>query len=218
MGVELDLMCNYPKATDRLQKRPLIMDEDQKISRLFAADYFDGKRKHGYGGFQYDPKYWSATVVDFANHYALRPDTRILDVGCAKGFMLKDFKKLLPQSTVLGLDISEYAIQNSDPEVREYLMQGNAIELPFQDESFDLVISINTIHNLERAECIKALAEIERVSKGNSFVMVDGWRTELEREALESWVLTARTVLSVDQWIELFQEADYRGDYAFWTV
>jgi ubiquinone/menaquinone biosynthesis C-methylase UbiE len=132
--------------------------------------------------------------------------------------MLKDFRKLLPDSTLKGLDISEYAIKNSDPEVRNSLILGNAIELPFQDKSFDLVISINTVHNLERVDCIKALAEIVRVSRGNSFVMVDGWRTELEREALKSWVLTARTVLSVDQWLELFQEAGYHGDYAFWTV
>ena len=92
------------------------------------------------------------------------------------------------------------------------------MNLPFEDNSFDLVISINTVHNLERNDCIKALSEIERVSTGNSFVMVDGWRTEFERKALESWVLTARTVLSTDEWIELFQEAGYLGDYAFWTV
>ena len=218
MGVELDLMRNYPKATDRLKERPLITGKDQEISRLFGADYFDGDRRHGYGGFRYDPKYWSATVINFQNHYALKSDARILDVGCAKGFMLKDFKKLLPESELLGLDISEYAIENSDQDVRDSLILGNATELPFAEGFFDLVISINTIHNLERADCIKALAEIERVSRGNSFVMVDGWRTESEMEALKSWVLTARTVLSVDQWIELFQEANYHGDYAFWTV
>jgi ubiquinone/menaquinone biosynthesis C-methylase UbiE len=132
--------------------------------------------------------------------------------------MLKDFKRLLPNSTLLGVDISEYAIRNSDPEVAESLILGSAVDLPFHDKSFDLVISINTIHNLERSDCIKALAEVQRVSRGNSFVMVDGWRTESEREALESWVLTARTLLSANQWIELFQEAKYLGDYAFWTV
>lgn len=218
MDSELNLMSDYPKSVNRLLARPIITDNDRDISRRFGKDYFDGDRKHGYGGFSYDPKYWTATVSNFVYHYDLQPNASILDVGCAKGFMLKDFKKLLPQSMVSGLDISEYAIRYSDPEVRDYLVQGNAIQLPYQDESFDLVISINTIHNLERTECIEALTEIERVSKGNSFVMVDGWRTELEREALNAWVLTARTVLSVDRWIELFQEAGYHGDYAFWTV
>jgi len=218
VGMEIDLMRHYPKTAGRLDKRLFITDKDREISRLFGEDYFDGQRKHGYGGFQYHPKFWSETVKDFANHYSLKPDACILDVGCAKGFMLKDFKKLLPNSTLLGVDISEYAIRNSDPEVAESLILGNAVDLPFQDESFDLVISINTIHNLERADCIKALTEVQRVSRGNSFVMVDGWRTESEREALESWVLTARTLLSANQWIELFQEAKYLGDYAFWTV
>jgi ubiquinone/menaquinone biosynthesis C-methylase UbiE len=132
--------------------------------------------------------------------------------------MLKDFKKLLPKSKIIGLDISQYAIKNSDPEIRENLIYGNASSLPFPDKSFDLVISINTLHNLERRECVKSLTEIERVTKGNSFIMVDGWRNELEKEALDAWILTARTVLSVDKWIELFQEAGYSGDYAFWTV
>jgi ubiquinone/menaquinone biosynthesis C-methylase UbiE len=218
VGMEIDLMRNYPKIAGRLHKRPFITDTDREISRLFGKDYFDGQRKHGYGGFQYHPKFWSETVKDFANHYSLKPDAYILDVGCAKGFMLKDFKRLLPNSTLLGVDISEYAIRNSDPEVAESLILGSAVDLPFHDKSFDLVISINTIHNLERSDCIKALAEVQRVSRGNSFVMVDGWRTESEREALESWVLTARTLLSANQWIELFQEAKYLGDYAFWTV
>ena len=218
MGTELNLMRNYPKITNRLKKRQLISDDDRAIARLFGAEYFDGLRKHGYGGYKYDPKYWSATVMDFASYYRLKPDACILDIGCAKGFMLKDFKKLMPKSTLLGVDISEYAIQNSDAEIRESLMLGNAMQLPFQDKSFDLVISINTIHNLEKTECIKALNEINRVSKGNSFVMVDGWRNEIEREALDSWVLTARTVLSVEEWLELFQQAEYHGDYAFWTV
>ena len=186
MGTELDLMRNYPKSSNRLESRPAIKAEDRDISRLFGREYFDGDRNHGYGGFQYDPKYWTTTVSDFARHYALGPDIRILDVGCAKGFMLKDFKKLLPLSNIVGLDISDYAIQNADIDVREFLVSGNAMNLPFDDDSFDLVISINTVHNLERNDCIKALSEIERVSAGKSFVMVDGWRTELERKALEA--------------------------------
>ena len=218
MGNELNLMRNYPKTTNRLKKRPLLSSEDRAIAGLFGAEYFDGDRKHGYGGYRYDPKYWSTTVIDFATYYELKPDAYILDVGCAKGFMLREFRNKFPQSTLLGLDISEYAINNSDPDIRDSLIVGNAVQLPFNDNFFDLVVSINTIHNLERNECIEALKEIERVSKGKSFVMVDGWRTELEREALDSWVLTARTVLSVDQWLELFQEAGYHGDYAFWTV
>jgi ubiquinone/menaquinone biosynthesis C-methylase UbiE len=218
MGNELDLMRNYPKSMNRHKNRLNITNLEREVSRRFDKEYFDGDRKYGYGGYQYDEKFWTTTVKDFATYYNLEPSASILDIGCAKGYMLKDFRKLLPKSKIIGLDISQYAIKNSDTEVRENLIYGNASSLPFPDKSFDLVISINTIHNLERRECVKSLTEIERVAKGNSFVMVDGWRNELEKEALDTWVLTARTVLSADKWIELFQEAGYSGDYAFWTV
>jgi ubiquinone/menaquinone biosynthesis C-methylase UbiE len=132
--------------------------------------------------------------------------------------MLKDFKDLLPNSKIKGIDISNYAIRNAHLEVKDFLIQGNAIELPFSDGAFDLVISINTIHNLEKEDCVRALREIQRVSNGNSFVMVDGWRNKVEKSNLEAWVLTAQTVLSVEMWIDLFNEAGYTGDYAFWTV
>ena len=217
MGTELNLMRNYPKITNRLKKRQLISDDDRAIARLFGAEYFDGLRKHGYGGYKYDPKYWSATVMDFASYYRLKPDACILDIGCAKGFMLKDFKKLMPKSTLLGVDISEYAIQNSDAEIRESLMLGNAMQLPFQDKSFDLVISINTIHNLDREGCALALQEIQRVSRGNSFITVDAYRNDHEKIRMEAWNLTALTMMSVDEWKDFFLEVGYTGDF-YWFI
>lgn len=196
----------------------MISEEDREISRRFDREYFDGDRKYGYGGYSYNKKYWTATVKNISDHYELKSNSRILDIGCAKGFMLKDFKDLLPNSKITGIDISNYAIKNAHLNVKNFLIQGNAIELPFSDGAFDLVISINTIHNLKKEECVRALKEIERVSTGKSFVMVDGWRSKIEKSNLEAWVLTAQTVLSVEKWVELFNEAGYTGDYAFWTV
>lgn len=218
MGTELDLMRDYPKPNGRLKSRPIISEEDREISRRFDREYFDGDRKYGYGGYSYDKKYWTATVKNFTEHYDLKSNSRILDIGCAKGFMLKDFKDLLPNSKITGIDISNYAIKNAHLDVKNVLIQGNAIELPFSDGAFDLVISINTIHNLKKVECVQALKEIERVSNGSSFVMVDGWRSKTEKSNLEAWVLTAQTLLSTEQWLDLFDEAGYTGDYAFWTV
>lgn len=218
MGKEIDLMRLYPQPKGRLSERPIITEEDRVISCKFGLDYFDGDRKHGYGGFNYHPRFWTDTVRLFADHYALSQDAHILDVGCAKGFMLKDFKQLLPMSILAGIDISEYAIQNADLEVKDYVSVGNAVQLPFEDNQFDLVVSINTLHNLDREGCVRALSEIERVSKGNSFIMVDGWRNIEEQHRMESWVLTAKTMLSADEWIQVFQEAKYTGDYWFWTV
>ena len=218
MGKEIDLMRLYPQSKGRLSERPIIKEEDRIISRKFGLDYFDGDRKHGYGGFNYHPRFWTDTVRLFAEHYALSQDAHILDVGCAKGFMLKDFKQLLPMSNVAGLDISDYAIEHADLEVKDFLSVGNAVQLPFGDKQFDLVISINTLHNLDQEGCVKALSEIERVCKGNSFVMVDGWRNKEEQHRMESCVLTAKTMMSADEWVELFQGANYSGDYWFWTV
>jgi len=217
VGQELDLMRLYPKPSDRMTNRNTITEEQRRISRMFAFDYFDGDRIHGYGGYSYHPRFWSETVRLLADYYSLAADASILDVGCAKGFMLKDFAALMPNIVFTGIDISQYAIDNADPVIRAHLDQGNAKELPYRDGVFDLVISINTIHNLPRADVLSALREIERVGRGKSFIMVDGWRTEEQKIDLESWVLSAQTMLHTDDWGTLFEEAGYTGDYSFWT-
>lgn len=217
MGQELDLMRLYPKGNDRMNERQTITKEQRRISKMFSIDYFDGDRIYGYGGYSYHPRYWSKTVKLLADHYSLSAESSILDVGCAKGFMLKDFAALIPNIAFMGIDISQYAINNADPTVQTHLTLGNAKNLPYQDSAFDLVISINTIHNLPRKDAVMALREIERVSRGNSFIMVDGWRTEKEKVELENWVLTARTLLHVEEWCLLFEEAGFTGDYSFWA-
>ena len=200
-----------------MTERPEITDEDREISRRFDFDYFDGDRRHGYGGFGYHPRFWTDTVDLFTTHYGLTDDSAILDVGCGKGFMLKDFSLRLPGATLAGVDISSYAIDHADTGVAHLVQAGDAADLPFPADAFDLVISINTVHNLERDGCLRAFAEIQRVSRGNAFVMVDGWKNADERELLQRWVLTARTMLSAEDWLTLMAEAGYEGDYAFWN-
>ena len=131
--------------------------------------------------------------------------------------MLADLRALLPESHLAGIDISSYAVSMGHASIRDSLQVGNAIDLPFEDGSFDLVVAINTIHNLDRGDVVKALHEVERVSRGKSFIMVDGWKNDREKTALEAWVLTARTMMSSDEWISLFSESGYSGDYAFWS-
>ena len=100
----------------------------------------------------------------FRDHYDLDDDDRVLDVGCAKGFMLHDFKELLPGLTVSGLDISQYAIDNAIETCGPSCRSATPRICRFRDNSFDLVTAINTIHNLALDECKQALREIERVS------------------------------------------------------
>jgi ubiquinone/menaquinone biosynthesis C-methylase UbiE len=215
---EIDLMTRYPKGRGRASERPVVTDEDRRISKQFGRDYFDGDRRFGYGGYNYHPRFWTDTVRYIRDYYQLRDDAAILDIGCAKGFMLYDFMQLMPKAQCAGIDISAYAIDNALPAIKPILRVGNAKSLPFPDKSFDLVLAVNTIHNLPYQECKESLREIQRVSRLNAFVMVDAYRTEEERQGMLRWVLTAETMLHVDDWLKLFADANYTGDYYWWIV
>jgi SAM-dependent methyltransferase len=214
MGREIDLLINYPKTKRNVEERGAEKsEEDRAIARQFGKDFFDGDRKHGYGGFKYMSRFWQPVIPTFQEYWGLTGNSSLLDVGCAKGFMLYDLSLLIPGITVKGVDISAYAIENALSEMREHVSVGNATELPFPDNSFDVVISINTVHNLERDDCAKALQEIERVSRGKSFITVDAYRNDDEKRRMYDWNLTAKTIMSVDEWILFFNQIGYTGDY-----
>ena len=218
LGKEIDLLEKYPKAKRDLKIREEKKSEETKeIARKFEKDFFDGKREHGYGGFNYNPKYWTEVVKDFQKYWNLNSKSKVLDVGCAKGFMVYDLVKLIPGIQVKGIDVSNYAIENSKEEIKKYLSVADAKDLPFEDNEFDVVISINTIHNLNIEECGKSLREIERVSKKNSFITVDAYRNEEEKKRMDAWNLTAKTVMSVEEWKNFFKKNYYSGDF-FWFI
>lgn len=218
MGHEIDLLKNYPRAKRDLSKRAADKTEaDRQIARKFGKDFFDGDRRHGYGGFNYNSKFWTPVVPDFQKYFDLTSNDKILDVGCAKGFMLHDFSRLIPGISVSGVDVSDYAIENSLTDMKPFLKVADAKSIPFTENEFNLVISVNTVHNLELDECVEALQEIERVSKGGSFITVDAYRNDEEKERMMAWNLTAKTIMSVNQWKELFSEIGYTGDY-YWFI
>ena len=216
--MEIDLLALYPKTKrnplDRLKEKTAV---DQEIARRFDKDFFDGERKHGYGGFTYNPKFWQPVIPSFQKFWNIKSKDSILDVGCAKGFMLYDFKKIIPDIKVTGVDISNYAIEHSLPEIKKNLQVANAKDLPFEDNSFDHVISINTIHNLDEDDCARSLREISRVSKKNSFITVDAYRNEEEKKLMYAWNLTAKTIMSVEEWKTFFKKNNYFGDYFWFT-
>lgn len=218
MGQEIDLLVNYPRTKRNVDERGQTKtEEDRSIARQFGREFFDGDRRHGYGGFNYMSRFWQPVVPTLQEHFKLVAGSRLLDIGCAKGFMLHDLAELIPGIEVAGIDVSAYAIDNAIADMRPHLQVASATELPFPDHSFDVVIAINTLHNLERAELIQALREIERVGRGQAFVTVDAYRDDEEKERMFAWNLTARTVLSVDGWKDLFAEAGYTGDY-YWFI
>jgi SAM-dependent methyltransferase len=218
MGREIDLLVDYPKAKRDLRERAAgKTDEQRTIARRFGKEFFDGDRSTGYGGFSYSPRFWGPVIPTFVSHWNLTADSSLLDVGCAKGFMLHDLREAIPGITVAGVDISDYAIENGKPEVSEFLSVADAQSLPFEHDSFDVVISINTIHNLERDGCAEALREIERVSRQGAFITVDAYRNDEEFERMMAWNLTAKTIMSVDDWVAFFDEVGYSGDY-YWFI
>ncbi len=213
--MKINLLRSLPKAKKPLETRKLVIPDDRILSWKLDSEYFDGTREQGCGGY-YDDERWKPVAQDFINHYKLRSDAKILDIGCAKGFLLKEFKKLLPDSVVCGLDISSYAITNCVPDVKETLFIGNADSLPFENNYFDLVISINSLHNIMNIkQLIRSFSEINRVSKKNAFVSLGAYENENEKNTLDNWAVVATTYMHVDKWKKFFNKVSYTGDY-YW--
>ncbi len=217
MGREINLLKRYPKSKRDLGKRKKNKKKYQLIARKFDKRFFDGSRNTGYGGFSYNPKFWTNVIKDLVKFYKLDKSKSVLDIGCAKGFTLVDLKKKIPKIKIRGIDISKYAIKNSHYKVKKYLDVGCCSKLPYRDNSFDLVLAINTIHNLNKIKCSKAIREINRVSKSDSFIMVDAYKNIKEKERMYNWNLTGKTIMSRKSWKKFFKKNNYKGDYFWFT-
>ncbi len=214
---EVDLLARLPKTQRNIEKRKAAQTpQNIAVAREYGQQYFDGAREVGYGGYRYDGR-WIPIAEDIVRHFNLKAGDRILDVGCAKGFLVKDLMKVCPGLEAFGLDISEYALTHCEPEVVGRLHRGSADRLPFPDNSFSAVISINTLHNFDRADALRAVREVERLAPGRGFIQVDAYRTPAQRELFMSWVLTAKFHDYPAGWRKLFTEAGYTGDY-YWTI
>lgn len=216
--MEIDLLRHYPKSKRNTDERNQNKSEAvRKIARQFGQEFFDGDRLYGYGGFSYMPRFWQPVVPDFQEHFNLNSNSSFLDVGCAKGFLLYDLQSLISGIDVRGVDISDYAIANAKEEVKDKVQVACATSLPFDDDEFDAVVSINTVHNLDKDECATALQEIMRVTRGKAFITVDAFRNEQEEKRMYEWNLTAKTIMHVDDWKQFFSEVGYTGDY-YWFI
>jgi SAM-dependent methyltransferase len=184
-----------------------------ELAKKWDFDYWDGDRRICYGGYRYMEGRWEPVARAMVEHYGIKPGDRILDVGCGKGFLLHDFTKVVPGVVVEGIDISEYAIANAKPEIKEHLTIGNATSLPFPDKSFDLVFSLTTLHNLHNYDLDKALREIERVGK-NRYICVESYRNETEKANLLYWQVTCESFCTPEEWDWWFRLTGYTGDHS----
>lgn len=185
-----------------------------EIAKRFDKDYWDGDRKFGYGGYRYDGR-WFSVAQAIAEHYGIKKGDKILDVGCGKGFLLYEFTRAVAGVEVAGIDISAYAIHNSHEAVRPFLQVADAAALPFKDKSFDLVVSVTTLHNLKCYALDKALREIERVGRGHKYIVVESFRSEEEKTNLLYWQLTCESFYWPDEWQWWFDRCGYTGDHSF---
>lgn len=214
---EVDLLRALPRTKRNIQMRKEAKDPAVvAIAKQYGEMYFDGPREYGYGGYRYDGR-WVPVARDIVAHFNLKPGMRVLDVGCGKGFLVKDLMQVCPGLEVFGLDVSLYALMHCEKEAIGRIHLGTAEKLPFPDGSFDCVLSLNTVHNFPRPRAITVMREIQRLSGGRAFVQVDSYHTPEQKEIFESWVLTAEFHDYPAGWVKLFQEAGYTGDY-YWTI
>lgn len=200
---------NYLERVNKIDKAAAA-----EIAKKWDFDYWDGSRDINYGGYHYDER-WKPIAKKMIEHYSLSSNSRILDIGCGKGFLMYEFTRLLPNCEVKGLDISKYAINNSKREIKKKIIQGSADKLPFKNNYFDLVISINTLHNLYCFDLLSSLKEIERVSKKDKYICVESYRNEVEKVNLLYWQVTCECFFTPEEWLWFFKKANYSGDYSF---
>lgn len=184
-------------------------------AKKWDFDYWDGDRRINYGGYKYMPGRWEKVAKAMADHYGIKPGDKILDVGCGKGFLLYDFTLVVPGVEVYGIDVSQYAIDNAKEEVRDRLTAGSATRLPWPDRHFDLVYSLNTLHNLHCYDLDPALREIERVGKNNKYICVESYRNEVEKANLLYWQVTCEAFNTPEEWAWWFKQTGYTGDHSF---
>lgn len=209
--MKIDFLCRPFEVKKRTRNR--VSDETRRISRQLGRDYFDGDREYGYGGYYYDGR-WQAVADRLIKHYRLGKGDRVTDIGCAKGFLVKD---LLDRGIdAWGIDASEYAIAQAPEEVRARVVQTEFPDGPFLwHRENKLCVAINMLHYLDRRELIRALKEMTRISE-RQFVQVDCYENEQEEYDFDKWNLCAVTHGTPLFWLELFEEAGYKGDY-WWT-
>ncbi len=188
--------------------------EAMTVANKYDQDYWDGDRIFGDGGYRYDGR-WLAVARDLVKQYGLVASSRVLEIGCGKAFLLNDLLSEVPGITVAGVDISPYAIKQAPETVRKFLTCTSATNIPYEDSSFDLVISFCTIENFTLQNACTVLSEIQRVSAGDAYVLIQSYHDDNEFVGLLDWQLVMKTILGVEEWKWLFSQCGYSGDYGF---
>lgn len=215
---EFNVLQNYPKPKNKRYVNSELRTIESKIIASYRdEEYYDGDRKNGYGGYNYDGR-WKEIAKFIYDEYQLDKNSNILQIGCEKGFLLSDFKTLYPEMNLSGTEISQYAIDNSMETIKSNIIRvKNLSEIPFSNQSFDFVIAIGVVYCLTLADAITAIKEIQRVSRGKSFITLGAYEDEQSLKLFKMWSVLGSTILHVDEWKTVLEHCGYTGDYAFVT-
>ena len=216
MGKLLDLVTHLHKKTQRSYIDRMVDDKVHCMlkAKEYEFDYWDGDRRYGYGGYKYDGR-WKEVAEKFIEIYNLQSNVKILDIGCGKAFLLYELNQLLPDAEIHGFDISNYGISVAPETIKEHLFLHSAQDkLPYENQYFDLVLSLGCFHNLRIFEIQTAISEMERVGK-NKYIMLESYRNEQEQFNLQCWALTCESFFDKAEWIWLYDHFGYTGDYEF---
>ena len=217
MGQLRNFVTPLHKATKRDYLARMVDDKVNCMlkAKEYEADYWDGDRRYGYGGYKFLPGRWKPVAQALIDTYKLKAGSSVLDVGCGKGFLLYEMLQIEPGLEIVGFDVSKHGLANAHPDVKDKLFRYRAQDrYPYGDDQFDLVISLGTFHNLRLFELATALAEVERVGK-QAYVMLESYRNEQELFNVQCWALTCESFFDTAEWIWLYNHFGYSGDYEF---
>jgi len=217
MGKLLNIVTPLHESTKRDYLARMVDDKVHcmEVAKQYDKEYWDGDRRYGYGGYKYIPGRWKPVAEELIKIYNLKSDSKVLDMGCGKGYLLYEMTLLLPGLKICGIDDSDYGLENAKEKIKPFIYKHKAeVKLPYEDKEFDLVISLGTFHNLRLPELEKALGEMERVGN-QSYLMLESYRNEMELFNLQCWALTAESFFDKEEWVWLYNKFGYMGDYEF---
>ena len=217
MGKLLKIVTTLHESTKRDYLARMVDDKVycMEVAKQYGKDYWDGDRRYGYGGYKYMPGRWKPVAEKLIKIYNLNSKSKVLDIGCGKGYLLYEMKLLIPNLNIVGIDSSDYGLENAKEEIKPFICKHKAEDnLPFKDKEFDLVISLGTFHNLRVLELKTALSEMDRVGR-QGYLMLESYRNERELFNLQCWALTAESFFDKKEWEWIYNHFGYSGDYEF---
>lgn len=146
---------------------------------------------------------------------------RVLDLGCGTGVILEEIGRRNGEAELFGLDLSENMILQAERRLSAdaELLVGDAEELPYEDDSFDLVCCVESFHHYPNPK--KALSEIQRVlRKDGIFLLCDTWARSPLRQLMNIFISFSSDgdvhIYSENEINELFSAAGF--DVLSWEL